>query len=107
MIIILYSVIITLLVLFCFFYIRYLLQKLVFFAENIDNLREEVQEYVVHLKSLYEMEMFYGDETIEALISHTVHVLNKIEDFEDFYSLLADPIIESEEENYESEENSS
>ena len=53
------------------------------------------------------MEMFYGDETIEAMIGHTAHVLEKIEDFEDFYSLLADPIIEPEEEIYESEENSS
>ena len=98
--IILYSIGITTLFLFCIFYIRYLLKRLVFFAENIDNLREEVEEYSVHLESLYEMEMFYGDETIKGMIEHTKHVLNKLEDFEEFYSLLSNP--ESIEEEYDS-----
>ena len=101
MTIILYSVAVTALFLFCIFYIRYLLKKLVFFAENIDNLREEVEEYSVHLESLYEMEMFYGDETIKGMIDHTKHVLDKIEDFEEFYSLLSNPE-NIEEEEYES-----
>ena len=99
--IILYSIGITTLFLFCIFYIRYLLKRLVFFAENIDNLREEVEEYSVHLESLYEMEMFYGDETIKGMIDHTKHVLARIEDFEEFYSLLSNP------ENIEEEENES
>jgi len=102
MMIILYSIGITTLFLFCIFYIRYLLKRLVFFAENIDNLREEVEEYSVHLESLYEMEMFYGDETIKGMIEHTKHILNKIEDFEEFYSLLSNP--ESIEEEYDSVE---
>ena len=100
MMIILYSIAVTVVFLFCIFYIRYLLKRLVFFAENIDNLREEVEEYSVHLESLYEMEMFYGDETIKGMIEHTKHVLNKLEDFEEFYSLLSNP--ESIEEEYDS-----
>ena len=98
MMIILYSVAVTAIILFCIFYIRYLLKKFVFFAENIDNLREEVEEYGIHLKSLYEMEMFYGDETIRAMIEHTKHILDRIEDFEEFYSLLSDPTENLEEE---------
>tara|TARA_A100001515_G_scaffold111361_1_gene92391 strand:+ start:240 stop:584 length:345 start_codon:yes stop_codon:yes gene_type:complete len=109
MMIILYSIGITTLFLFCIFYIRYLLKRLVFFAENIDNLREEVEEYSVHLESLYEMEMFYGDETIKGMIEHTKHVLTRIEDFEEFYSLLSNPenIEEEENESVQAEENSS
>ena len=85
------------------------MKKLVFFAENIDNLREEVEEYSVHLESLYEMEMFYGDETIKGMIEHTKHVLTRIEDFEEFYSLLSNPenIEEEENESVQAEENSS
>ena len=89
MMIIIYSIAITLVLLLFVFYIRYLLKQLFFFAENIDNLREEVHEYSVHLKSLYEMEVFYGDETIEGMIGHTTHILGKIEDFEEFYTLLS------------------
>ena len=109
MMIILYSIGITTLFLFCIFYIRYLLKRLVFFAENIDNLREEVEEYSVHLESLYEMEMFYGDETIKGMIDHTKHVLTRIEDFEEFYSLLpnSENIEEEEYESVQAEEDSS
>ena len=109
MMIILYSIAVTALFLFCIFYIRYLLKRLVFFAENIDNLREEVEEYSVHLESLYEMEMFYGDETIKGMIEHTKHVLTRIEDFEEFYSLLSNPenIEEEENESVQAEEKSS
>tara|TARA_R110002073_G_scaffold298874_1_gene465617 strand:- start:1067 stop:1411 length:345 start_codon:yes stop_codon:yes gene_type:complete len=96
--IIIYSIALTMAVLFSIFYVRYLLQKLVFFAENVDKLREEVEEYGIHLKSLYEMEMFYGDETIKGLIEHTSHMFSKIEEFEEFYSLISDPYEIPEEE---------
>ena len=96
--IIIYSIVLTLAVLFNIFYIRYLLQKIVFFAENVDKLREEVEEYGIHLKSLFEMEMFYGDETIQGMIEHTDHMLSKVGDFEEFYSLISDPNENPEEE---------
>ena len=98
--IIIYSIILTLAVLFSIFYIRYLLQKIVFFAENVDKLREEVKEYSIHLKSLFEMEMFYGDETIQGMIEHTDHLLFKIEEFEEFYSLISSPNENPEEEEF-------
>ena len=86
------------LIIFLFYYdfVHYI------FAKNVDDLREEVQEYETHLKSLYEMEVFHGDETIHAMIKHTTHVLEKIKDFEYFYSLLSvEEEIEEEEEEIE------
>ena len=87
------TLIITLLAMFSVFmvfYAIYLLRKIYFFAESIENLREEVVEYESHLSSLYEMEVFHGDETIQGMIEHTTHVLEKIKDFEYFYSLFSD-----------------
>jgi len=106
MIILIYSCIATAFVIFSFFYVRYLLQKLFFFAENIDSLREEVHEYGVHLETLFEMTVYHGDETIEAMIGHTSHVLKQIENFEDFYSLLSDADSEPEEEESDPKEDS-
>jgi len=97
---------VTLILVFFVFYIRYLLQQLLFFAENIDNLKEEVEEYSVHLESLFEMTIFHGDETIEGMIGHTSHVLEKIEVFEEFCShLLPEPDPDPEEEQSDQEEN--
>jgi len=92
-----YATLLTLLVIGGTFYVVALLRKLFFFAENVAELREEVLEFLEHLKALYSMEMFYGDETLKALITHTKHLRDKIENFEDFYSLLY------EEEEYEEE----
>ena len=98
-----YTVLSTIIV-FLTFYIAYLLKNISFFGENIDNLREEVEEYNVHLKSLYEMEIFYGDETIQGMIEHTTHLTERIKDFEFFYSLLSEQEILDEEEENEHDE---
>jgi hypothetical protein len=92
-----YATLLTLLVIGGVFYVVTLLRKLFFFAENINELRMEVLDFLEHLKSLYSMEMFYGDETLKALITHTKHLKEKIEEFEDFYELLY------EEEDFEEE----
>ena len=92
-----YATLLTLLVIGGVFYVVTLLRKLFFFAERINELRMEVLDFLEHLKSLYSMEMFYGDETLKALITHTKHLKDKIEEFEDFYELLY------EEEDFEEE----
>jgi hypothetical protein len=104
MTLILYAIITTAILCFLFFYARYLLSKLLFFSENIENLREDLEEYEIHLKSLYEMELFHGDETIKAMIRHTTHIMKKIEDFEFFCSLINDENFEDEELALEEEE---
>ena len=92
-----YATLLTLLVIGGVFYVVALLRKLFFFAERINELRMEVLDFLERLKSLYSMEMFYGDETLKALITHTKHLKDKIEEFEDFYELLY------EEEDFEEE----
>ena len=44
--------------------------------------------------------MYYGDETMQHLISHTVSLANLLEEYEDIYS-ITEPLseIEQEEEN--------
>ena len=44
---------------------------------------ELVSNYQVHLKSVYEMEMFYGDETLQHLMNHTRSLSLLLEDYED------------------------
>jgi hypothetical protein len=44
---------------------------------------ELVSNYQVHLKSVYQMEMFYGDETLQHLLNHTKSLSLLLEDYED------------------------
>ena len=43
------------------------------------------------------MEMYYGDETLGALIKHAKQVIEDIKDFEDIYTLNNEGLEEDEE----------
>ena len=66
-----------------FWYLRKLTQRLVFIYQNIGDVSDIIANYRVHLKSVYQMEMFYGDETLQHLLDHTKSITALLEDFED------------------------
>ncbi len=74
-----------------FYYIRVVLGKLLFVGDNLGDLTELVANYRKHLKSVYEMEMFYGDATLQHLIEHTKSLYDLLEDFEDVYAIAEPP----------------
>ena len=88
-----------------FYYIRVVLGRLFYVGDNLSDLTEMVTAYRNHLKSVYQMEMFYGDETLKFLIDHTKSLCVLLEDFEDVYSIGEPPENTSEEITNEEEIN--
>ena len=86
-----------------FYYIRVVLGKLLFVGDNLGDLSELVANYRKHLKSVYEMDMFYGDETLQHLIRHTKSLYDLLEDFEDVYA-IAEPPEETDEQDETNQE---
>ena len=72
---------------FMFWYLRKLLNKLMFVSENLNDLVEIVGNYGNHLKQVYKLEMFYGDETLKFLMSHTNSLLGILKEYEDVYEI--------------------
>jgi len=87
---------------FAFWYIRRLLSKLWFIAQNIGDLVDILSNYQQHLKTIYEMEDYYGDENIKFLMSHTTSLLELLEEYEDVYDIIEEP--DEQEEPEENEE---
>ena len=85
-----------------FWYLRKLTQRLSFIYENIRDVSDIISNYRVHLKSVYSMEMFYGDETLQYLMDHTRSISTLLEDFEDQEFFLEE--FESVEEDVPSQE---
>ena len=85
-----------------FWYLRKLTQRLSFIYQNIGEGSEIIANYRVHLKSVYSMEMFYGDETLQYLMDHTRSISTLLEDFEDQEFFLEE--FESVEEDVPSQE---
>ena len=54
-----------------------------------------ITNYRDHLTSVYNMEMFYGDETLQFLLSHTRDLKEMLEEYEDVL-YITEPIEEIE-----------
>ena len=85
-----------------FYYIRTLLGKLLYVGENLSDLTQMITSYRNHIKAVYGMEMFYGDETLEHLMRHTNSLHEVLEEFEDIYEIAVPP--EQPEESEETKE---
>lgn len=53
------------------FYIRWLLMTISAINEDVDNLSVMIRDFSNHTKEVYELEMFYGDETLKSLMEHS------------------------------------
>ena len=72
---------------FLLWYVWKALKKLLFVSDNISYLHEAMTGFSEHLVSIHELEMFYGDETLKALIEHSKGINEIISEFEDIHSL--------------------
>ena len=88
-----------------FWYIRKLLAKVLFVSQNLTDLVDLLTTYRNHLQRLFNLEMYYGDETMQFLIKHTKSLLDVLEDYSDIYK-LTEPLEldEEDEESYDDEE---
>tara|TARA_R110002110_G_scaffold46764_1_gene140977 strand:- start:1355 stop:1717 length:363 start_codon:yes stop_codon:yes gene_type:complete len=84
-------------------YIRFLLDQLSFVSENINSLVSSVVDLRSHLSDVYELERFYGDETLQDLLRHASATVETLQDFEDIYTLIENEEDEAEEGETEEE----
>lgn len=75
-------------------------RNLSYISENANDLVDIISNYRNHLKKIYEMEMFYGDETLEYLMEHTRSLVEILEDQYGDIMFIAEPL----EINYKEEE---
>ena len=64
------------------FYVRWLIKTIAVINEDVESLTEMVTDFAAHAKSVYELEMFYGDETLGALMSHATQLSEKLTDLD-------------------------
>jgi len=72
--------------------------RLTIVASNIDEIMSALENFENHLETLYEMETFYGDETLHSVLLHARGITEFLSEFEDIYELSDDLPNEREEE---------
>jgi hypothetical protein len=81
-----------------FVYSRNVAQRLVLISDEIDDMRAAAASFAEHVKNVYELEMFYGDQTLQALMDHARSFREYMEEFDFIY------ITDEEEEDAETQQ---
>ena len=69
-------------------YARAAIVRLLSVAEELIDLRDMSNSLAEHLRTVYELEMFYGDETLGSLMAHARSYTEQLETFEYIYGLI-------------------
>ncbi len=75
-----------------FAYARSVVSQLLSVSDELGDLKTMIDSFAIHSKEVYEMEMFYGDQTLESLMSHANSLNEQLETFEYIYSLTEEEI---------------
>ena len=75
-----------------FVYARSAISRLLYVSEELGDLKSMIDSFATHSKEVYEMEMFYGDQTLESLMNHARSFSDQLETFEYIYSLTEEEI---------------
>ena len=65
-------------------------------SENIGDLDQMIVNFNNHLASVYELETFYGDDTLHHLLQHVGDLSEQLQEFEDIFSLTTEENLEVE-----------
>jgi hypothetical protein len=87
-----------------FVYARAAVTRLLSVSEELGDLQEMISAFANHVNAVYELESFYGDQTLKALLEHAISLNDQLDTFEYIYSLteeekLTDEQSESTEED--------
>lgn len=63
---------------FLFLYIRWLLKSITSMNEDVSSLTGLILNFAAHTKSIHELEMFYGDETLQSLMKHASELSERL-----------------------------
>tara|TARA_B100001093_G_scaffold340006_1_gene324775 strand:- start:227 stop:619 length:393 start_codon:yes stop_codon:yes gene_type:complete len=67
---------------FVFWYIKDILGRLTWISENINDVAQVIVVFQQHLKAVFKLEQFYGDQEIKSLVEHTRETIEILEDYQ-------------------------
>ena len=78
-------------------YVRGLLRVMYQMTMDVQEMEDRMVEFSKHLDNVYEMEVFYGDETLKQLIRHSKEVVDSVNKFRNLFEIENDKTNEEKE----------
>ena len=79
-------------------YARTAIVRIVSVSEELSDLQQMADSFAYHLKVVYELDSFYGDETLRGLLDHAISFNEQMDTFEYIISLTEDSLPQNQEE---------
>lgn len=74
--------------LFLFWFIYRSIIRMSDLVALIEDVQYKINFFSNHIKKVYDLEMFYGDPTLEGLLEHSRDLIQSFEEFNQDYALL-------------------
>jgi hypothetical protein len=68
-----------------FWYIVKCVKNINDIQDDLSNITNKTDQFVDHLESIHELQMFYGDETLQGMIKHSKQLINDYIDMQEKY----------------------
>ncbi len=75
----------------------FLLRRLIRIDQNLNNTLIFLNDYLSHIRDVYKLERFYGDEILNELLEHTQEIGEEIENFIKQYEQTQEKAAQTEE----------
>ena len=84
------AAIVSIVLIMSIWYIKGLLSLLYQMTMDVQQMEDKMVEFSKHLDNIYELEMYYGDETLQQLIRHSKEVIDSIDQFKNLFEIEND-----------------
>ena len=82
---------------FLFIYIRWLIKNVVATSEGFGELFDTLEQFSTHIEQVYNLETFYGDETLQSLLRHSKIIVEDLIKFKEAFLFTDEDMLEDEE----------
>lgn len=80
--------------------------KILDLSSSLEDLYTRLKEFDGHINFIYELEMYYGDETLKNLIRHSRDIRNYMSSFKDIIELTDEAAFNEEDDDKQEEDES-
>jgi len=70
-----------------FAYARAAIVRIVSVSEELSDLQRMINSFAAHLQAVYELDSFYGDDTLRGLLEHAISLNEQMDTFDYIISL--------------------
>ena len=88
---------------FFIWYVKELLKRFSFIGKNSHFYHDILRDYEEHLDAVYNLPMFYGEETLKGLLNHTRAIIDSTEEIKEMFNIREEEITAEEETTGEEE----